>query len=146
MWNEAWMFLPILMVQFFFLLFLRGSSNQFQFFQRTVPLRRNESRQLFHKVAILWHHIKGVMSRYFRVLMGDECDVESFTDNTIVTSQTRWIWGKQPLSRLLAINLKKVGPIFFTITQMQSYSISSICVHRCFSFLLLDFIYVVRQF
>ena len=163
----------------FFLLFLWGSSNQFQFFQRTVPLRRIESRQLFHKVAILWYHMKNPIIAYktmqcilwtrsiatftieiWEGMNPDNCFTKrqfygnilkglchvilgclwemsvtwnSFTDNTIVTSQTRWFWGKRPLSRLLAINLKKVGPIFFTIIQMQSYSISSICVHRCFS-------------
>ena len=35
---------------------------------------------------------------------------------------------------------------FFSITQMQSVSILSICVHPWFSFLLLYFLYVVQQF
>ena len=40
---------------------------------------------------------------------------------------------KRPLSRRFAINLKNVGLTFFKITQMQSISILSICVHPCFS-------------
>ena len=47
--------------------------------------------------------------------------------------------------RLLAINLKNVGLAFFKITKMQSVSTLSICVHSCFSFLLLYFSYVVKQ-
>ena len=71
----------------------------------------------------------------------------SFTDkyhyitNKIVLSKNDLYPGDLPY-----INLKNVGSTIFKITQMQSVSILSICVHPCFSFLLLHFFYVAQQF
>ena len=53
---------------------------------------------------------------------------------------------KRPLSRRFAVNFKNVGPTFLRITQMQSVPFASICVHPCFSFLLLYFSYVIQEF
>lgn len=50
---------------------------------------------------------------------------------------------KRPLPSRFALNLKNAGLIFFKITEMQSVSVLSICLHPCFSFLLFYSFYVV---
>ena len=52
---------------------------------------------------------------------------------------------RRPFSKRFAKNLKSLGPTFPMIIQMQSVSIVSVCVHPCFSFLLLYFFNVVQR-
>lgn len=85
----------------------------------------------------LCHVIFGVFKGNLQLIMSFKLEIVMWNSNLlIVTSQ------KRPLSRRFAIDFKNVGPNFFKITQMQSVSIQSICVHPGFSFLLLYFCFV----